>query len=82
LLFLNCLFFFKKIHSNHSRSSSASSFLTNTSESQGYMSAQASPANSVANCTFNSVDNDTLIAKVQLVGRNDLLYKKVRVSNS
>ncbi len=46
------------------------------------MSAQASPANSVANCTFNSVDNDTLIAKVQLVGRNDLLYKKVRVSKT
>jgi len=44
------------------------------------MSAQASPANSVANCTVNNVENDTLIAKVQLLGKNDLLYKKVRVS--
>lgn len=43
------------------------------------MSAQASPANSIANCTVPSNDSDTLIAKVQLVGRNDLLYKKVRV---
>lgn len=46
------------------------------------MSAQASPANSIANCTVPSNDTDTLIAKVQLVGRNDLLYKKVRVSSS
>ncbi len=67
------------MHSNHSRSSSASSFLTTASSSQGYMSAQASPANSIANCTVNSNENETLIAKVQLVGRNDLLYKKVRV---
>jgi hypothetical protein len=44
------------------------------------MSAQASPANSVANCTVNNIENDTLIAKVQLLGRYDLLYKKVRVS--
>jgi ral guanine nucleotide dissociation stimulator-like 1 len=72
----------KKIHSNHSRSSSASSFLTNASSSQGYMSAQASPANSVANCTVNLTENETLIAKVQLVGRHDLLYKKVRISNN
>ncbi len=46
------------------------------------MSAQASPTNSVANCTLNSAENDTLIAKVQLVGKNDLLYKKVRVSRN
>lgn len=46
------------------------------------MSAQASPANSVANCTVNNTETDTLIAKVQMVGRNDLLYKKVRVSKS
>lgn len=46
------------------------------------MSAQASPANSVANCTVNATETDTLIAKVQLVGRNDLLYKKVRVSKN
>jgi hypothetical protein len=46
------------------------------------MSAQASPANSVANCTVNNVETETLIAKVQLVGRNDLLYKKVRVSRN
>jgi hypothetical protein len=46
------------------------------------MSAQASPANSVANCTVNQAENDTLIAKIQLVGRNDLLYKKVRVSRN
>jgi ral guanine nucleotide dissociation stimulator-like 1 len=72
----------KKIHSNHSRSSSASSFLTNASSSQGYMSAQASPANSVANCTVNNVETETLIAKVQLVGRNDLLYKKVRIAHN
>ncbi len=70
----------KKSHSNHSRSSSASSFLTNASSSQGYMSAQASPTNSVVNCTVNPVESNTLIAKVQLTGRNDLLYKKVRVS--
>jgi hypothetical protein len=44
------------------------------------MSAQASPTNSVANCAFNSVENDTLIAKVQLVGRSELKYKKIRVS--
>jgi hypothetical protein len=72
--------FIKKLHPHHSRSSSASSFLTNASSSQGYMSARGSPTNSVANCTLNSSENDTLIAKVQLVGRNDLLYKKVRVS--
>ncbi len=46
------------------------------------MSAQASPANSVANCTVNLTENETLIAKVQLVGRHDLLYKKVRVSKT
>jgi len=46
------------------------------------MSAQASPANSVANCTVNNVENDTLIAKVQLLGRYDLLYKKVRIGNN
>ncbi|CAF4755323.1 unnamed protein product, partial [Rotaria sp. Silwood2] len=72
----------KKTHSNHARSSSASSFLTKDSSSQGYMSAQASPANSLANCTLNNVENDTLIAKVRLVGRDDLLYKKIRVSKN
>ncbi|CAF3612296.1 unnamed protein product [Rotaria sordida] len=61
----------KKIHSTHSRSSSASSFLTKDSSSQGYMSAQASPANSLANCTLNNVENDTLIAKVRLIGNNE-----------
>lgn len=72
-------FLLQRTRSNHSRSSSASSFLTNASSSQGYMSAQASPANSIANCTVPSNDSDTIIAKVQLIGRNDLLYKKVRV---
>ncbi|CAF4593324.1 unnamed protein product [Rotaria sp. Silwood1] len=54
----------KKIHSSHSRSSSASSFLTKESSSQGYMSAQGSPTTSLANCTLNTVENDTLIAKI------------------
>lgn len=67
----------------HSRSSSISScFSTNASSSQGYMSAQASPATSVANCTMNTTDIETLIAKVHLIGRNDLLYKKIRVKSS
>ncbi|CAF3309725.1 unnamed protein product [Rotaria socialis] len=66
----------------HSRSSSASSFLTKDSLSQGYISAQASPVNSPANCTFNPVENDTLIAKVRLIGRDNLLYKKVRIGNN
>ncbi|CAF4823785.1 unnamed protein product, partial [Rotaria magnacalcarata] len=48
----------------HSRSSSASSFLTKDSSSQGYISAQTSPANSLANCTVNPVENDTFIAKI------------------
>ncbi|CAF3417630.1 unnamed protein product [Rotaria sp. Silwood1] len=72
----------KKIHSSHSRSSSASSFLTKESSSQGYMSAQGSPTTSLANCTLNTVENDTLIAKVRLVGRDELLYKKIRIGNN
>ena len=64
------------------RSASASSFLTKASLSQGYISSQASSTDSFTNCTFNSSENDTLIAKVRLVGRNDLLYKKVRVSKT
>ncbi|CAF0925830.1 unnamed protein product [Adineta steineri] len=68
----------------HSRSSSSDlSFLTNASSSIGYMSAQASPTTSVVNCTFNQpVENNTLIAKVQFVGRPDLLYKKVRIGDN
>ncbi|CAF2104643.1 unnamed protein product [Rotaria magnacalcarata] len=66
----------------HSRSSSASSFLTKDSSSQGYISAQTSPANSLANCTVNPVENDTFIAKVRLIGRDNLLYKKVRIGNN
>ncbi|UJR21204.1 hypothetical protein I4U23_024301 [Adineta vaga] len=72
----------KKTYSHHSRSSSASSFLTNASSSQGYMSAQGSPTNSVINCIVNPVENNTLIAKVQLIGRDDLLYKKVRIGDN
>lgn len=75
------IFFQKKSQSNHLRASSASSFLTKDSISQGYMSAQASPTTSLANCTFNPVENDTLIAKVRLVGRDELVYKKIRVSH-
>jgi hypothetical protein len=65
-------------HINHSRSSSASSFLTssNGSSSQGYVSATGSPTISVGNCPGNSTDNETIIAKVQFAGKNDLLYKK------
>lgn len=66
----------------HSRSASISSFSTNASSSQGYMSAQASPATSIANCTMNATDVETLIAKVHFVGRNDLLYKKIRIGNN
>jgi len=71
-------------HINHSRSSSASSFLTssNGSSSQGYMSATASPTISAGNCTSNANENETIIAKVQFAGKDDLLYKKVRIRNN
>jgi len=74
--------FFKNSHVNHSRSSSASSFLTssNGSSSQGYISATASPTISTGNCTLNSNENESIIAKVQIAGKDDLFYKKVRVS--
>ncbi len=69
-------------HINHSRSSSASSYLTssNGSSSQGYASATASPTISAGNGLSNAEENETIIAKVQLAGKDDLLYKKVRVS--
>ncbi len=69
-------------HIHHSRSSSASSFLTssNGSSSQGYGSATASPTINTTNCTPTSNENESVIAKVQLAGKDDLLYKKVRVS--
>ncbi|UJR28280.1 hypothetical protein I4U23_009528 [Adineta vaga] len=67
---------------NHSRSSSVSSLLTssNGSTSQGYVSATASPTISANNCFSSLNDNETVIAKVQFAGKNELLYKKVRVS--
>jgi hypothetical protein len=76
--------FFKNPHVNHSRSSSASSLLTssNGSSSQGYASATASPTISTAKCTSNSNESEAIIAKVQIAGKDDLLYKKVRVSRN
>ncbi|CAF2048929.1 unnamed protein product [Rotaria magnacalcarata] len=73
----------KNSNINHSRSSSTSSFLTssNGSFSQGYISATASPKIGANNSASNSTENDTIIAKVQFTGKNDLLYKKVRIRN-
>jgi len=74
----------KKPFINHSRSSSASSFLTssNGSSSQGYVSNGGSPTISTGYTTTNSMENDTIITKVQVAGRHDLLYKKVRINNN
>ncbi|CAF3365156.1 unnamed protein product [Rotaria sp. Silwood1] len=74
----------KNSHVNHSRSSSASSFLTssNGSSSQGYISATASPKTNAENSTSSTCDNETIIAKVHFAGKNDLLYKKVRIKNN
>ncbi|CAF1169569.1 unnamed protein product [Adineta ricciae] len=69
----------KRSYSHHCRSSSASS---HGSSSQSFISAQGSPTNSVANCIVNPVETNTLIAKVQMVGRDDLLYKKVRINDN
>lgn len=44
------------------------------------MSATASPKIGGTNSAPTSTDNDSLIAKVQFTGKNELLYKKVRVS--
>ena len=79
---VNNAFALQQPHVHHSRSSSASSFLTssNGSSSQGYISATASPTISAVNSTALTPDNDTIIAKVQFAGKNDLLYKKVRVN--
>jgi hypothetical protein len=73
---------FQTSHINHSRSSSASSYLTSShgSSSQGYASATASPTISTGNVLSNSDETETIIAKVQLAGKDELLYKKVRVS--
>ncbi|CAF1240781.1 unnamed protein product [Adineta ricciae] len=69
----------KRSYSHHCRSSSGSSY---GSSSQSFMSAQGSPTNSVANCIVNPVETNTLIAKVQMIGRDDLLYKKVRINDN
>jgi ral guanine nucleotide dissociation stimulator-like 1 len=73
----------KTSHINHSRSSSASSYLTSShgSSSQGYASATASPTISTGNVLSNSYETETIIAKVQLAGKDELLYKKVRIRN-
>ncbi|CAF4445462.1 unnamed protein product, partial [Rotaria sp. Silwood2] len=69
---------------SHSRSSSVSSVLTssNGSSSQGYMSATASPKTNAENSTSSSCDYEAIIAKVHFAGKNDLLYKKVRIRNN
>ena len=79
---VNRAFALQQPHVHHSRSSSASSFLTssNGSSSQGYISATASPTISAVNSSTLTPDNDTIIAKVQFAGKHDLLYKKVRVN--
>ncbi|CAF3953770.1 unnamed protein product [Adineta steineri] len=68
---------------NQSRSSSVSSLLTssNGSSSQGYISATASPTISTGNFTITSTENETVIAKVKFAGKDELLYKKVRIKN-
>jgi len=69
-------------HIHHARSSSASSYLTssNDSPSQNHVLATASPTITTSNYTANSDENESVIAKVHLAGKADLLYKKVRVS--
>ncbi len=83
VFFGNDEYLFQDPHANHSRSSSASSFLasSNGSSSQGYASATASPTIGTGNPLVNLNENETIIAKVQLAGNDDLLYKKVRVSS-
>ncbi|CAF0923918.1 unnamed protein product [Adineta ricciae] len=68
---------------NHSRSSSVSSLLTssNGSTSQGYGSATASPTISTNTGLSNSTESESVIAKIQFAGKDDLLYKKVRIKN-
>ena len=67
---------------NHSRSSSVSSLLTssNGSTSQGYGSATASPTTSTNMGLSNPTESESVIAKIQFAGKDDLLYKKIRVS--
>lgn len=53
---------------------------SNGSSSQGYASANASPVVSPGVEVTTPDENDSIIAKVQFAGKDELLYKKVRVS--